>query len=102
MTWFSRGFLIWAQENILITKIWALLRSDFSQIAQISVPLIMHCLTLPGGADTLHTVVNKDMTSPTWNLRFSASLLFILQVHILLFLQLANSLKCPSLWTLLH
>ena len=68
-----RGFLIWAQENILITKLWQMLRSDFSQIGQISVPLIMHCLTLPGGPDALYKVVNEDMTSKDWNVRFLAS-----------------------------
>uniref|UniRef100_A0A914UX21 Protein unc-79 homolog n=1 Tax=Plectus sambesii TaxID=2011161 RepID=A0A914UX21_9BILA len=67
-----RGFLIWAQENLLIPKLWKLLRAEYSQIAEVCVPLLMHCLTLPSGEEMFWRSVNDDFTSEDWALRFAA------------------------------
>ena len=44
-----RGFLIWLQENLLIPKLWSLLKSNYAQFGQLAAPLIMHAITLPCG-----------------------------------------------------
>jgi len=61
-----------AQEHVLIPKMWRLLRSDYSQLAQVAVPMIMHCLTLPSGPEALWATVVDDMTNQEWNVRFKA------------------------------
>uniref|UniRef100_A0A915IDA8 Uncharacterized protein n=1 Tax=Romanomermis culicivorax TaxID=13658 RepID=A0A915IDA8_ROMCU len=67
-----RGFLIWAQENILISKYWQVMQAQYSQVAQMCVPLILHCLTLPSGADVFWKVVNEDFTADDWKIRSAA------------------------------
>uniref|UniRef100_A0A915CI63 Uncoordinated protein 79 n=1 Tax=Parascaris univalens TaxID=6257 RepID=A0A915CI63_PARUN len=67
-----RGFLIWAQENLLIPKLWSLLRSDHSQLGELAVPLIMHCITLPCGEDMFWKTVNTQFTDARWQERFKA------------------------------
>ncbi|KFD70034.1 hypothetical protein M514_08994 [Trichuris suis] len=67
-----RGFLIWAQENILISKFWKLLQSQYSQISEVCTCLIFHCLSLPGGADVFWSVVSADFTSNDFSTRFAA------------------------------
>lgn len=47
----NRGFLLWCQEKHLVRHLWILLQSEFSQISQLCVPLLMHCITLPTGRD---------------------------------------------------
>ncbi|VDK82206.1 unnamed protein product [Litomosoides sigmodontis] len=67
-----RGYLIWAQENLLIPKLWTLLRSGRSQLAELVIPLIMHCITLPSGEEMFWKVVNSQFTDQRWEERFSA------------------------------
>ncbi|VDK82312.1 unnamed protein product, partial [Onchocerca ochengi] len=67
-----RGYLIWAQENLLIPKLWTLLRSDRSQLAELVIPLIMHCITLPSGEEMFWKVVNTQFTDQRWEERFLA------------------------------
>ncbi|VDK61589.1 unnamed protein product [Anisakis simplex] len=67
-----RGFLIWAQENLLIPKLWALLRSDHSQLGELAVPLIMHCITLPCGEEMFWKTVNTQFTDTDWKERLKA------------------------------
>ncbi|VDM14132.1 unnamed protein product [Wuchereria bancrofti] len=81
-----RGYLIWAQENLLISKLWTLLRSDRSQLAELVIPLIMHCITLPSGEEMFWKVVNTQFISQKWEERFSA----VERTTVLL--QLANAL----------
>lgn len=81
-----RGYLIWAQENLLIPKLWTLLRSDRSQLAELVIPLIMHCITLPSGEEMFWKVVNTQFISEQWEERFSA----VERTTVLL--QLANAL----------
>uniref|UniRef100_A0A5S6R432 Uncoordinated protein 79 n=1 Tax=Trichuris muris TaxID=70415 RepID=A0A5S6R432_TRIMR len=67
-----RGFLIWAQENIFITKFWKLLQSQYSQISELCTCLIFHCLSLPSGADVFWSVVSADFTDNDFSTRFAA------------------------------
>ncbi|KAE9556072.1 hypothetical protein FO519_000706 [Halicephalobus sp. NKZ332] len=67
-----RGFLIWAQENLLIPKLWTLLRSDYGQVGQLAVPLIIHAITLPCGDEVFWNTVNRDFTSDRWEVRFKS------------------------------
>ena len=67
-----RGFLIWCQENLLIPNLWKLLQSEFSQISQLCVPLILHCITLPAGTAMLSKVVEEDFHKNDWRARFAA------------------------------
>lgn len=67
-----RGFLIWAQENLLIPKLWTLLRSDYGQVGQLAVPLIIHAITLPCGDEVFWNTVNRDFTSEKWEVRFKS------------------------------
>jgi hypothetical protein len=68
----NRGFLIWAQENLLIPKLWGLLKSHYAQIGQLAVPLIIHSITLPCGEEVFWNTVNRDFTSEQWEIRFKA------------------------------
>ncbi len=67
-----RGFLIWCQENLLIQNLWKLLQSEFSQISQLCVPLILHCITLPSGTTMFSKVVEDDFHNTDWRARFAA------------------------------
>lgn len=67
-----RGFLIWCQENLLIPNLWTLLQAEFSQISQLGVPLLMHCITLPAGVDKFWRLVEDDFHNENWRARFAA------------------------------
>ena len=67
-----RGFLIWCQENLLIPNLWKLLQSEYSQISQLCVPLILHCITLPAGTQMFSKVVEEDFHKNDWRARFAA------------------------------
>uniref|UniRef100_A0AC35TMA7 Protein unc-79 homolog n=1 Tax=Rhabditophanes sp. KR3021 TaxID=114890 RepID=A0AC35TMA7_9BILA len=68
----QRGFLIWLQENLLIPKLYQLLRSDYSQVGQISVKLLIHAVTLPYGEEIFWNIVNNDYINDDWKVRFKA------------------------------
>ncbi|XP_023216123.1 protein unc-79 homolog [Centruroides sculpturatus] len=67
-----RGFLIWCQENLLIPNLWNLLQAEFSHISQLSVPLLLHCITLPCGTDMFWKVVEHDFHNDNWRAIFAA------------------------------
>uniref|UniRef100_A0A914HRQ7 Uncharacterized protein n=1 Tax=Globodera rostochiensis TaxID=31243 RepID=A0A914HRQ7_GLORO len=67
-----RGFLVWLQENLLISRLWTLLRSDFSHVGQMAVPLLLHAITLPLGEDVFWEMVNKEFTASEWQCRLKA------------------------------
>ncbi|KAI1729072.1 cation-channel complex subunit UNC-79 domain-containing protein [Ditylenchus destructor] len=67
-----RGFLIWIQENFFIPKLWTLLRSDYSQVGQLAVPLLIHAITLPCGEEVFWNTVNREFTNDSWEVRFKA------------------------------
>ena len=53
-------------------SLWKLLQAEHSQIAIQCVPLLLHCLTLPTGADLLWKLVEDDFNNDDWRARFSA------------------------------
>lgn len=67
-----RGFLIWCQENLLIPNLWNLLQAEFSHISQLSVSLLLHCITLPCGTDMFWKVVEHDFHNDNWRAVFAA------------------------------
>ncbi|RWS30132.1 protein unc-79-like protein [Leptotrombidium deliense] len=67
-----RGFLIWCQENLLISNLWSLSQAEFSQISQLCVPVLLHCITLPAGRDVFWKIVELDFHDSDWRARFRA------------------------------
>ncbi|CAM1320186.1 UNC79 (predicted) [Pycnogonum litorale] len=67
-----RGFLIWAQENLLIPNLWSSLDSNHSHISQMATSLLLHSLTLPSGADTFCKILEENFHKHNWQVRFSA------------------------------
>ncbi|CAD5115352.1 DgyrCDS4332 [Dimorphilus gyrociliatus] len=49
-----------------------LLEAKHSTLGTIGVPLLLHCLTIPSGADVFWHLVEEDFTSEDWTSRFSA------------------------------
>ncbi|XP_071164350.1 protein unc-79 homolog isoform X1 [Mytilus edulis] len=56
----------------LIPSLWKCLIAQHSQLAFIAVPLLVHCLTLPTGADICWKIVEDAYTSEDWRVRFAA------------------------------
>ncbi|XP_072766929.1 protein unc-79 homolog isoform X2 [Anoplolepis gracilipes] len=67
-----QGFFIWCQENLLIKNLWELLNAEHSHIAQVTVPLLLHCVTLPCGTDTFWRLVQEEFHNSDWRVRFVA------------------------------
>ncbi|XP_032682267.1 protein unc-79 homolog isoform X3 [Odontomachus brunneus] len=67
-----QGFFIWCQENLLIRNLWELLNAEHSHIAQVTVPLLLHCVTLPCGTDTFWRLVQEEFHNSDWRVRFVA------------------------------
>ncbi|XP_012272273.1 protein unc-79 homolog [Orussus abietinus] len=67
-----QGFFIWCQENLLIKNLWELLNAEHSHIAQVTVPLLLHCITLPCGADTFWRLIQEEFHDSDWRVRFVA------------------------------
>ncbi|XP_078033882.1 UNC-79 domain-containing protein [Augochlora pura] len=67
-----RGFFTWCQENLLIKNLWELLNAEYSHIAQITVPLLLHCVTLPCGTDTFWRLIQEEFHNSDWRVRFVA------------------------------
>ena len=68
----QKKFLVWCQETLLTGILWQILESAHSQVAQVAVPLILHAVTLPGGADALWKCLDEDFHSEDWRVRFAA------------------------------
>ncbi|XP_077992141.1 protein unc-79 homolog [Glandiceps talaboti] len=66
------GYLIWLQENLLIPNLWKLLHADISHVAQILVPLILHCMALPAAVDVFWELVDKEFNDGNWHTRFNS------------------------------
>ncbi|KAK9304372.1 hypothetical protein QLX08_004330 [Tetragonisca angustula] len=67
-----QGFFIWCQENLLIKNLWELLNAEHSHIAQVTVPLLLHCVTLSCGIDTFWRLVQEEFHNSDWRVRFVA------------------------------
>uniref|UniRef100_A0A915E3W4 Uncoordinated protein 79 n=1 Tax=Ditylenchus dipsaci TaxID=166011 RepID=A0A915E3W4_9BILA len=75
-----RGFLIWIQENFLIPRLWTLLRSDFTQVGQLAVPLLIHAITLPCGEEFsgILSTLNSPMKSGKSALKLVVERVYVL------------------------
>ncbi|CAI4221088.1 unnamed protein product [Auanema sp. JU1783] len=67
-----RGFLIWVQENLMVSRLWQRLRSDYVQVGELATLLLLHCLTFSSGEDTFWKVIHTDFVSRDWKVRFEA------------------------------
>ena len=68
----QKKFLHWCQESLLTGILWQLLESTHSQVAEVAVPLLMHSVGLPGGADVLWKALDTDFQSEDWRIRYEA------------------------------
>ncbi|XP_063709308.1 protein unc-79 homolog isoform X4 [Culicoides brevitarsis] len=67
-----RGFFIWCQENLLIKSLWGLCNSQHSHICEVSVPLLLHAITLPLGSDVFWRIINDAFNDSDWRVRFQS------------------------------
>uniref|UniRef100_T1JB25 Protein unc-79 homolog n=1 Tax=Strigamia maritima TaxID=126957 RepID=T1JB25_STRMM len=68
----NRGFLIWIQENLLISILWKFLQAEYSHISQVSVQILLHCITLPSGTDIFWKIIEENFHSDDWMVRAAA------------------------------
>ncbi|XP_050073343.1 protein unc-79 homolog isoform X4 [Anopheles maculipalpis] len=68
----NRGFFIWCQENMLIKNLWELCTAAQSHICQVTVPTLLHCVTLPMGSDVFWKVIQEAFHDADWRVRFEA------------------------------
>lgn len=54
------------------SSLWRVVKSDFSQLSSLAVPLLLHALSLPHGADIFWTIINSNFNSKDWKMRFEA------------------------------
>ncbi|XP_046972206.1 protein unc-79 homolog [Vanessa cardui] len=67
-----KGFLIWCQENLLIDNLWNVCDAAQSHISSVAVPVLLHCVTLAGGADVFCALVRDAFHHPDATKRFTA------------------------------
>ncbi|KAL1258475.1 hypothetical protein QQF64_011719 [Cirrhinus molitorella] len=65
-------FLAYIQEKMLIPSLWSMLKSEFCQLASLSVPQLLHALSLSHGADIFWRLVDSSFNSQDWKIRFEA------------------------------
>ncbi|XP_016000971.2 protein unc-79 homolog isoform X6 [Rousettus aegyptiacus] len=65
-------FLAYIQDHMLIASLWRVVKSEFSQLSSLAVPLLLHALSLPPGADIFWTIINGSFNSKDWKMRFEA------------------------------
>ncbi|XP_052550498.1 protein unc-79 homolog isoform X7 [Tympanuchus pallidicinctus] len=65
-------FLAYIQDHMLISSLWGVVKSEFSQLSSLAVPLVLHALSLPHGADIFWTIINSNFNSKDWKMRFEA------------------------------
>lgn len=53
-------------------SLWDLCNAEHSHICEVTVPLLLHCITLPAGSDVFWRVIQEDFHSPDWRVRFIA------------------------------
>ncbi|GLH04896.1 UNC79 protein, partial [Gryllus bimaculatus] len=68
-----RGFLIWCQENLTIKHLWDLCNAEHSALCAAGVPLLLHCVNLPSGADVFWSVIQEEFHACDWRVRFVAA-----------------------------
>ncbi|XP_055329000.1 protein unc-79 homolog [Paramacrobiotus metropolitanus] len=68
----ARGFLIWAQENILIPIYWKIIGHERDYLASEVLPLIAHCASLGSGTEVFWNILDDHFLNDAWTIRFSA------------------------------
>jgi len=53
-------------------SLWHLLQADNTHVASVAVPLLIHCLAQPSGANVFWELVENDFNSEDWKVRFAA------------------------------
>lgn len=53
-------------------SLWELCNAEHSHIAEASVPLLLHCITLPLGSDVFWRIVQEAFHDSDWRVRFTA------------------------------
>ncbi|XP_064622108.1 protein unc-79 homolog isoform X4 [Lineus longissimus] len=96
----TEEFVKYSLKKMLLPNLWKLLQADLSHIASVNVPLMLHCLTLPSGADIFWGLTEHDFTNDDWRLRFAA----VEKVTILARLMELKAIKSnqPILTSLAH
>ena len=46
--------------------------AEYSQICEHAVPILLHCVTLPIGADVFWKQIEEEFHNPDWRSRFTA------------------------------
>ena len=68
----AKRLFVWLQHNHILPTLWRVLDSAHSQVALLAVPLLLHSLALPHGADLLWTRLDAEFTSQDWRVRHTA------------------------------
>ncbi|XP_046839871.1 protein unc-79 homolog isoform X2 [Xenia sp. Carnegie-2017] len=62
--------LSYLQEAFLVPNLWRLLKCDRSELCEVCVPVLLHCISLPCGAESLVNEVKSTFTNKDWRVRF--------------------------------
>lgn len=54
--------------------------AEYSQICEQAVPILLHCITLPVGADVFWKQIQEEFQSPDWRRRFTAGTIIMLKL----------------------
>ncbi|XP_074630271.1 protein unc-79 homolog isoform X2 [Acropora palmata] len=65
-------FLACLQEIFFIPNIWGLLQAEHSEMSELCVQILVHCICLPYGAEKLCDEVENSFSDDDWRERFSA------------------------------
>ncbi|CAH8491851.1 unnamed protein product [Heterobilharzia americana] len=68
----QKDFVYYLIHSHLIPSFWSLLKSELSHLASWTVPLILHCLSFPGGFNILWKLIERDFSHHDWRIRFNA------------------------------
>uniref|UniRef100_A0ABD2W2F2 Uncharacterized protein n=1 Tax=Trichogramma kaykai TaxID=54128 RepID=A0ABD2W2F2_9HYME len=55
-----------------LQTLWELLNAENSHVAQMAVPLLLHCVKFKYGSDTFWSIVEENFNHDDWRTRFSA------------------------------
>lgn len=64
--------LLYDNELIIFFSLWDLCNAEHSNIAEVCVPLLLHCITLPLGSDVFWRIVQEAFHDSDWRIRFTA------------------------------
>ncbi|RTG90233.1 uncharacterized protein DC041_0010650 [Schistosoma bovis] len=68
----QKNFVYYLIHSHLIPSFWSLLKSELSYLASWTVPLVLHCLSFPGGFNVFWKLIEHDFSHCDWRIRFDA------------------------------